>query len=375
MAAPPAPVPVSKKRALGELDERLKVETKAQKVLESEVEDLHRALKDNRKALRALSSTIQTHEKKLLTIENRIVKHEAELDGLEDKLQEDYKSIGHLILAMNRLKDVPVEALVLTPGAPLETAQSGLVLKRIMNSLNVRSHQLKENIARQQVLSVSLKDDRAEVVASLDYLGRDRTQLSTLIRRKEALHKQSASDVRSKQAEIARISKDAKNVRDLMARLEQKRKANLAAAKEKKNLAQVLYDAPSKLLSGQSQLPISGIIRVGYGQKDHLDADSKGLWIEGRQSSLVVAPMKGVVRFAGSFKSYGNIVIIEHAGNYHSLIAGLEKIDAAVGYEVAAGEPLGYLGVIVEGANPRLYFELRRHGKAVNPSQKFAGIS
>jgi septal ring factor EnvC (AmiA/AmiB activator) len=117
------------------------------------------------------------------------------------------------------------------------------------------------------------------------------------------------------------------------------------------------------------------MIRVGYKQTDDIGAESQGLTIEGRPSALVVAPMGGVVRYAGYFKNYGKIIIVEHQKDYHSLIAGLSKIDTVVGQSVSAGEPIGTLPkTSADGGKPSLYYELRLSGEPVNPARKFAGL-
>jgi murein hydrolase activator len=85
--------------------------------------------------------------------------------------------------------------------------------------------------------------------------------------------------------------------------------------------------------------------------------------------------MGGVVRYAGYFKNYGQIIIVEHQKDYHSLIAGLARIDTVVGQSVAAGEPVGVLAKSSsDGGKPTLYYELRLNGEPVNPARKFAGL-
>ncbi|MCD8562545.1 MAG: peptidoglycan DD-metalloendopeptidase family protein [Alphaproteobacteria bacterium] len=126
--------------------------------------------------------------------------------------------------------------------------------------------------------------------------------------------------------------------------------------------------------SGEAQLPVSGIIKTRFQQTDEIGAESQGITILGRSGGLVVAPMAGQVRFAGAFKKFGNIVIIEHQGGYHSLIAGLEKIDTVVERNVSAGEPIGTLKNTGGDGKPSLYYELRLDGKPVNPARKFAEL-
>jgi septal ring factor EnvC (AmiA/AmiB activator) len=91
---------------------------------------------------------------------------------------------------------------------------------------------------------------------------------------------------------------------------------------------------------------------------------SKGITIETRSGAQVVAPFDGRIEFAGPFRGYGQILIIEHADGYHSLLAGLGRIDGTVGQSLVAGEPVGAMG---SSDRPSLYLELRRHGQPINP--------
>ncbi|MCB9995716.1 MAG: peptidoglycan DD-metalloendopeptidase family protein [Rhodospirillales bacterium] len=126
---------------------------------------------------------------------------------------------------------------------------------------------------------------------------------------------------------------------------------------------------------GTARLPVSGFITVGYGTTDEIGAYSQGIKLEARPGSLAVAPMGGIVRFAGQFKNYGNMVIIEHKNGYHSLIAGLHRIDAPVEGRINAGEPIGQLPLTSSrGGRPALYYELRRNGQPVNPADMIADL-
>jgi len=94
---------------------------------------------------------------------------------------------------------------------------------------------------------------------------------------------------------------------------------------------------------------------------------TKGITIGTRPGAQVVAPYDGQVVFSGPFRGYGPIVIIEHGGGYHSLLAGLHRIDTTDGSWVVAGEPVGIMDDGPEDTR-RLYLELRRNGQPINPS-------
>jgi len=95
-------------------------------------------------------------------------------------------------------------------------------------------------------------------------------------------------------------------------------------------------------------------------------AFARGITIETRVGAQVVAPYDGKIAYAGTFRQYGRILIIDHGERYHTLLAGLDRIDAVVGQWVLAGEPLATMGDQQSG-NPELYFELRRTGQPINP--------
>ena len=114
-------------------------------------------------------------------------------------------------------------------------------------------------------------------------------------------------------------------------------------------------------------MPARGDILARYGQQRRADgASSKGITIGTRSAAQVVAPFDGRVAYAGKFRGYGQILIIEHGGRYHTLLAGMDRVDAVVGQWLLAGEPVGAM-VTSPGIRPELYLELRRTGRPINP--------
>jgi septal ring factor EnvC (AmiA/AmiB activator) len=118
-------------------------------------------------------------------------------------------------------------------------------------------------------------------------------------------------------------------------------------------------------LRGRLRLPARGT-RVGsYGESTGFGPRAQGITLRTRAGAQVVAPHDGRVVFAGPFRDYGLILIISHGEGYHSLLAGLSKLQAVVGQAVLTGEPVGVMG----GDGKRsLYVELRRKGTAINPN-------
>ncbi|MDP7182960.1 MAG: peptidoglycan DD-metalloendopeptidase family protein, partial [Alphaproteobacteria bacterium] len=93
---------------------------------------------------------------------------------------------------------------------------------------------------------------------------------------------------------------------------------------------------------------------------------ARGLTLATRKEARVVAPYDGEVVFTGPFRGYGKILIIAHGEGYHLLLAGLSRIDSAVGQALLAGEPVGVMGR-PENSEPNLYMELHHKGEPINP--------
>jgi septal ring factor EnvC (AmiA/AmiB activator) len=102
-----------------------------------------------------------------------------------------------------------------------------------------------------------------------------------------------------------------------------------------------------------------------FGELNELGIRARGVSIETRPSAQVVAPHDGHVVFAGTFRSYGRLLIIAHGEEYHTLLAGLDQIDCEVGQWVHAGDPVGQMSD--HEKKPVLYVEVRQEGEPVNP--------
>jgi septal ring factor EnvC (AmiA/AmiB activator) len=117
---------------------------------------------------------------------------------------------------------------------------------------------------------------------------------------------------------------------------------------------------------GSLPLPVRGRIVGRFGQTTERGTKAKGITVLARPLAQVIAPHDGRVAFAGPYRGYGQLLIIEHGDGYHTLLAGLSRIDGSVGQWLLAGEPVGQMGPESDG-KPKLYVEIRRNGQPINP--------
>lgn len=125
-------------------------------------------------------------------------------------------------------------------------------------------------------------------------------------------------------------------------------------------------------LKGRLPWPTAGLIEVGFGKvvnpRFNTVTFQKGLDIRAQPGSPVKAVAPGRVVYASWLRGYGNLLIVDHGGGYHTLVAHLARFSAAPGAQLAGGDELGAVGDTGSLKGPYLYFEVRKNGIAVDPA-------
>jgi septal ring factor EnvC (AmiA/AmiB activator) len=117
-----------------------------------------------------------------------------------------------------------------------------------------------------------------------------------------------------------------------------------------------------------------------FGASDGVGGTEKGLVIATRGGAQVTSPCDGWVVYAGPFRSYGQLLILNAGGGYHVLLAGMERMSVDLGQFVLTGEPVAVMGdgpkvasaISIGSRQPVLYIEFRKDGSPVDPSPWWA---
>jgi len=134
------------------------------------------------------------------------------------------------------------------------------------------------------------------------------------------------------------------------------------------------HDAKGSIL-----LPVQGRRVLAFGDKTQYGGQSKGLVLETRHGAQVTSPCDGWIVFAGEFRTFGQLLIINAGDGYHILLAGLSQIDVPLGQFVLSGEPVGVMTAAPKGQKgaaqgnaPVLYVEFRKDNKPIDPESWWA---
>lgn len=348
--------------------------------LEAEAEATESAAMRTARQTAALAARIQQAEAGITAAEARLGLIGQEQARLRAVLGRQQRPIVTLTAALQQFSRRPVALSLLRPGEIRDLVYLRAVMASTVPQVQARTASLRQRINRAAQLQREAGQAAQALRAEEGALAERRTQLAS-VEARQRLAAREAGSVASREAERAlALGEQARDLDSLVGELD--RAATLrgrlaalpgpvlrpetgapnsaAASAEPATPAptsSVPVGAPAPYI-----LPVAGRTVTGFGAP--IDgALSQGLTLAPLANALVVAPAAGRVGFAGSYRGYGQIVIIEHVGGWTSLVTGLARADVAVGEELVGGAPIGVAGP----GRPTVSLELRHGGEAVNP--------
>jgi septal ring factor EnvC (AmiA/AmiB activator) len=360
-----APKAESQRARLKSLEQRAEQSRARAADLANRTARLRKDLEEQRQSLTAAAADVRAGERALSRLEAEQAALAAEYARESELLGADRARLARLAAGLLRLSRIPRGGLLAWTRAPVDAARAEMLLASAVAQTRSGARQAEAELVRLDETGRALDEKKREALRAAGTLTARRGALAKLVAKRQSLYDQTESDRRAEQDRADTMAAQARDLRDLMARIEAEQRSQEereAAARRKAHLKA----APAGRFAGSAGMPIAGEVKTQFGQNDGLGTTSRGVTIIARPGATVTAPAAGKVRFAGQFRGYREILILEHSGGYLSLIAGMSRIDVAVGTSVGAGEPVGVMDER-QDAKPELYFELRRNGQPVDP--------
>ncbi len=414
-SAPPVHADVVGER-LQDIEKALQESRKQDSSLQEKASELAREVAELRSALIRAARVTQEHEAALAELQARLAELDEEEKTKARTLTGRRQRLAELLGALERLARLPPEAMIALPAAPQDTLRSAILLRAAVPELEAQAKALRREIESLAVVREDIIAKRADQQAKTQALGEERARLGALLARKATIEKQTLAERQKAAATAKSLASEATDLRELLANIEAERKARetearrvevaaaTAAARAAEAQAKARREAargsrgsesqgngtamikPQSPATVQPRVAALGGARVGtfsqaqgrlafpaqgrmvqaFGEHLSTGGEARGITLETQPAAQIVAPYDGQVVFAGPFRDYGQLLIIEHGEGYHMLLAGFERIDSAVSQTLLAGEPVGVMARPTEG-NPRLYIELRHNGRPINP--------
>ena len=279
-----------------------------------------------------------------------LLKRIAELDTQRDKINTELNS------SYAGIKDATASILFIAsnPNFDSQTMHDYVLTSVLLSNASAQfDSQIMEATQKLKELD-KIHDERTIEKEKLDRSAKkytnEKNELNKLLKTRSAQNEKLKSQQIALQDKLKKLSARAKNISELSAGV---------------GSSQMSSDA--KFSKRKLNVPVRGRLVVRYGEKTALGLKSDGWRINTRGDALVMAPADGVIKFADSFRGFGKVIIMSHKNGYNTVMTNMGSIDAMVGQEVLAGEPIGRMNE----NKPEMYLEVRRGNKSVDPARLF----
>jgi septal ring factor EnvC (AmiA/AmiB activator) len=337
-------------------------------------------------------------------VETRIGDAEARLRPLDSREQQIRSSLDsrrseivEVLAALQRAGRRTPPALLVRPEDALQSLRTAMLLGAVVPELRGRAERLASDLGELVALRKAIATERDALGLDRDKLKDDQLRLAALV--DERQRKQSAieKDMETESSRAITLSKQVDSLQGLIAKMEQDLKSaakaaataslkgapvtdngkpNLGALKDPARLSPAIAFASAK---GLLALPVNGSKIRDFGGSNGSGGVEKGISLAARAGAQVTTPCDGWVVYAGPFRSYGQLLILNAGGGYHVLIAGMERISVNIGQFVLTGEPVATMGstsqvasILATASQPVLYVEFRKDGTPIDPGPWWA---
>ena len=385
------------KADLAKMEREVQAQNLEHKKLQAQATQISLELTRISKDMIASAKQIQNSEEKISRMESELETLRADLKKAEENFVVEDDNLIKTLSALRNLALKPTEALFVQPLTPVEIIRSAMLLREAVPYLQENAARIREDLEKIENQKNLVEKQVARIIRQKKILENEHEQMKALVQRKSKIR--NAVEIKSVKAKkkVERLASQANDLRDLLNKLEKQRQEKLRrqeeerrrlaelkaaearrAAEETKKLEEkqradlikfkpeVINEVGENFVKAKGHLlrPARGPVVTAYGEQMSKGVTSKGIIIKTRSQAQVISPYDGTVIFAGPFRGYGNLIIIEHGQGYLSLLAGLEEVDCELGQMLLAGEPVGQMP---ESGDTRLYVELRKDNHPINP--------
>ncbi|MEP3304668.1 MAG: peptidoglycan DD-metalloendopeptidase family protein [Roseibium sp.] len=373
----------------------MEVSDQRQSEIEREIQLIDRDRDTLNSKILTTADTIKSLETKLTDTERRLLRLAENEDTVRVSLRGRRGVLAEVLAALQRIGRRPPPALAVRPSDALAAVRSAILLNAVMPELRVETEALAADLAELSRLKSVIAEEKTSLRGDAMRLAEEKSRLELLLSAKRQEREKTAAELAQEKARSQELAAKAGTLKELIADLEREiESARAAAEKSREAERQARLDQseredpfsdPGRLApavafedtKGRLPRPVSGEMVRDFGQEDEFGSLTQGQSITTRAVSRVTSPSDGWVVYAGPFRSFGQLLILNTGGGYHVLLAGMDRIDAELGQFVLAGEPVGVMGTTkwasastigLGSSQPILYVEFRKDGSAIDPT-------
>jgi septal ring factor EnvC (AmiA/AmiB activator) len=401
VGGPSMPAPKgSPKDALKQRDQELEAIRAQQKKAREMEGQLRREIEqigtDRRKLNRQLidvAARVRAVEQQIAATEERLVPLDEQERTLRASLEGRREVIANVLAVLQRMGRSPPPVLLVKPEDALQSVRTAMLLGAVLPEMRQDVETVVGDLLALGALRRTIASERTGLEANLSALAEDQLRLAALTEQRQKRQADAEQTLAAERQRAAQLGRQAEDVLGLIVKLEQgldgaTRAARVAARGDAKDADSRSANDTGRLepaiafsrAQGRLPLPVNGVRIRDFGGSDGTGGHEKGLSIATRPGAQITAPCDGWVVYAGPFRNYGQLLILNAGDGYHVLLAGMERISVDLGQFVVTGEPVAVMGGRVQtfaaiatgSGQPVLYVEFRKDGTPIDPGPWWA---
>ncbi|TCR67180.1 septal ring factor EnvC (AmiA/AmiB activator) [Bosea sp. BK604] len=387
----------AREEELKAIEARLAGNAEARAKLEAEIAGIRADRAGLNQALLDTTARTQAAERRIAALEERLNLLQGSESAIRRSLEGRRGLIAEVLAALQRIGRRPPPAVLVRPEDILEAVRASMLLGAVVPDLRQEIEILGTDLAELVRLREGIANERKSISGELEQLAGERRRLASLVEARREREASAAKDVEAQRSAGNELATQAKGLRDFVERIEKEISvANKAAdaarqalenetREQRERMAALAFRDPARLApkiafgeaKGLLPLPVAGSQSRGFGENDGAGGTTRGISLKTRPNALVSAPSDAWVVYAGPFRSFGQLLILNAGGGYYLLLAGMQRIDVSLNQFVLAGEPVAVMGETSETAStimgsgtgePVLYIEFRKDGVSIDPT-------
>ncbi|MGC1712803.1 MAG: peptidoglycan DD-metalloendopeptidase family protein [Methyloceanibacter sp.] len=362
---------------------------------------------------------VQASEAKLSETEAKLAELTDQVNVIKSSITERKETIVKMLMAMQRMGRTPPPALVTRRDDALAVVRSAMLLADVFPEIKYQADNLSHELEGMVSLETGIREQRDTEKQETDRLASEQAGLDRLCQEKKAKLAQGEAELAQVKQSTAEQAQAVTDLNELIDKLDaqiakvevaqydaevaaeralrEREQAQALATPANESVVEIKPEStklafaspyrmkpamPFEAAKGSLRLPAAGRRTKHFGDAEPAGGTARGISLQTRKEARITAPSDGWVVYAGAFRSYGQLLIINAGGGYHVLLAGMSRIDVSLGQFVLAGEPIAMMGNSAapsqggaDSSRPVLYVEFRKDGRPIDPDPWWAEAS
>ncbi|MGV2105083.1 murein hydrolase activator EnvC family protein [Agrobacterium vitis] len=388
-------------RQLQDLSQSMQLSSEKSEELRKSIDALDKSSTSLRQALIDSAARRKDLEQKIADGEKKLADYGIRQDVIHKSFRARRAVLAEVLGALERMGRNPPPALLVTPEDALGAVRTAILLGAVVPGMRKETEKLASDLQELTNLRRASIDERENMVASLKSRQEEEARMDMLLAENARLSQQNNAQLQEELARSQELAQKSSSLQGLIgsleneiasvrqatdqAKLEEEKRRQMTDAQRDQARLQAQTTPPDKNriapafsfeeLKAKLELPAVGDVLRQFGDPDGTGHEAKGIVLATAPAAVVIAPADGTVVYAGQFRSYGKMAILNTGNGYHIVLSGMDRVNVHAGQFVLSGEPIGAMGekrvvsaaaFALETDRPTLYIEFRKDGNSVD---------